>query len=132
MRKDKNSIGVKTEADRFLGFALTKDSFCMKGMWWADCIIPYGNIKEVKDSFNDRDKEIIFFINKNEVGYITLSRSDWSFDRATLKQIKKYLNIVKDKYSPEYDKIFLKSTISTGLFFKNETPWLPGTGQSLF
>ena len=119
IRKEKSSLGGQSEADRFLGFALTKDSFCMKGLWLADCIIPYGNIKEVTDNDVFNSKEIVFFISKDEMGYITLSSGQYGFDSCTREQLQKYLNTVKNKYSPAYDKIFLKSSSMW-----SETPWL--------
>ena len=119
IRKEKSSLGGQSEADRFLGFALTKDSFCMKGLWLADCIIPYGNIKEVTDNDVFNSKEIVFFISKDEMGYITLSSGQYGFDSCTREQLQKYLNTVKNKYSPAYDKIFLKSSSMW-----SKTPWL--------
>ena len=118
-RRDESYYGKQMTADRFLGFALTKDSFCMKGLWLADCIIPYGNIKEVNDTIASNGKEIIFYIGKDETGYITLSSGQYGFDSCTREQLQKYLNTVKNKFSPEYDKIFLKGTSRW-----DKTPWI--------
>lgn len=101
---------AKTTDDKLWGFALTKDSFCLKGLYVfsrENFIIPYGNIKEVQITTMGNLK--ITFHKKNT----ELSDIMWDVkvaDDYTFKQLCSYLNKVKNYYSPEYDKLFLKST----------------------
>lgn len=99
---------AKKTDDKFWGFALTKDSLCLKGLYIfsrENFIIPYGNIKEVQVTGLGNLK-IIFYKNKTETTEIIWDLKN--SDKYTFEQLQKYLVEVKKYYSPDYDKLYIE------------------------